>query len=93
MPADLLIVGVPLVIIVPALVELAKRLGLPTAWAGLASIACSALILGLVALQADARVGGWATWLLTSIVYGLAASGLYSQVRGKRSAYSVLQKT
>jgi hypothetical protein len=85
MPPDLLIVGVPLVVVVPALVELAKRLGLPTAWAGLASILSSALILGLVALQADAQFGGWATWLLASIVYGLAASGLYSQVKGSRS--------
>jgi len=85
MPADMLIVGVPLVVIVPALVELAKRLGLPTAYAGLASIASSALILGLVALQTDAHLGSWATWLLTSIVYGLAASGLYSQVRETRS--------
>ena len=86
MSADLLIVGVPLVVIVPALVELAKRLGLPTAYAGLASILGSALILGLVSLQADALLGGWATWLLTSIVYGLAASGLYSQARGSRSS-------
>ncbi len=86
MSADLLIVGVPLVVIVPALVELAKRLGLPTAYAGLASILGSALILGLVSLQADALLGGWATWLLTSIVYGLAASGLYSQVRERRSS-------
>lgn len=86
MPADLLIVGVPLVVLVPALVELAKRLGLPTAYAGLASIASSALILGLVELQTHTRFGSWATWLLTSIVYGLAASGLYSQVRGRRPA-------
>lgn len=85
MPPEMLIVGVPLVVIVPALVELAKRSGLPTAYAGLAAIASSALILGLVALQTDAHLGGWATWLLTSVVYGLAASGLYSQVRGSRS--------
>ena len=82
---DLLIVGVPLVVIVPALVELAKRLGLPTAYAGIASIGSSALILGLVQAQTDARFGGWATWLLTSIVYGLAASGLYSITKGRRS--------
>jgi hypothetical protein len=85
MPPELLIVGVPLVIIVPALVELAKRMGLPTAYAGLASILGSALILGLVGLQAHSQFGSWATWLLTSVVYGLAASGLYSQVRGIRS--------
>ena len=81
MPPEMLIVGVPLVVIVPALVELAKRLGLPTAYAGLASILASALILGLVGLQSHAQFGSWATWLLTSVVYGLAASGLYSQVR------------
>ncbi len=39
------------------------------------------LVLGLVRLQANADVGGVASWLLLSLVYGLAAAGFYSQVR------------
>jgi hypothetical protein len=80
MPPDLLVIGVPLVIVVPALVELAKRMGLATRWAGLASILSCALVLGLLRLQGDAQYGGVAAWALTSIIYGLAAAGLYSQV-------------
>ncbi len=80
MAPELLILGVPIVIVVPALVELAKRMGLPTIWAGLASILSCALVLGLVQLQVHPLFGGVAGWALTSIVYGLAAAGLYSQV-------------
>ena len=39
MPPELLISGVGITVLVPALVELAKRSGLPTQYAGLASIA------------------------------------------------------
>jgi hypothetical protein len=80
MPPDLLVIGVPLVVVVPALVELAKRAGLPTVWAGFASILACALVLGLVQLQVHPLFGGVAAWALASIVYGLAAAGLYSQV-------------
>ncbi|MCA9880306.1 MAG: hypothetical protein KC442_21070 [Thermomicrobiales bacterium] len=80
MPPELLVIGVPLVIVVPALVELAKRMGLPSIWAGLASILSCALVLGLVQLQVHPLVGGAASWALASIIYGLAAAGLYSQV-------------
>ena len=81
MPPELLISGVGITMLVPALVELAKRSGLPTRYAGLASILAAALVLGLVQLQANADVGGVASWLLLSLVYGLAAAGFYSQVR------------
>ena len=81
MPPDLLISGVGITILVPALVELAKRSGLPTRYAGLASIVAAGVVLGLVELRANAQVGGAATWLLMSLVYGLAAAGFYSQVK------------
>lgn len=81
MVPELLVIGVPVVIIVPALVELAKGMGLPTRMAGLASILCSAVILGLVSLQSHQGLGGWATWLLASVVFGLASAGLFSQVK------------
>jgi hypothetical protein len=66
---------------VPALVELAKRSGLPTQYTGLASILSAGVVLGLVELRSNAQFGGAAGWLLLSLVYGLAAAGFYSQVR------------
>jgi hypothetical protein len=81
MPPELLISGIGITVLVPALVELAKRSGLPTRYAGLASVLAAGLVLGLVQLQANADVGGAASWLLLSLVYGLAAAGFYSQVR------------
>jgi hypothetical protein len=81
MPPELLVSGVGITVLVPALVELAKRSGLPTRYAGLASIVAAGLVLGLVELQASAQFGGAAGWLLLSLVYGLAAAGFYSQVR------------
>ena len=81
MPPELLISGVGITVVVPALVELAKRLGMATRYAGLASIVAAGLVLGLVQLQENAEVGGAAGWLLLSLVYGLAAAGFYSQVR------------
>lgn len=80
MPPELIIVGVPLVVVVPALVQLLKLWGLATRWAGLAAILSCAVVLGLVQLQVHPLFGGVAAWALTSIVYGLAAAGLYSQV-------------
>jgi hypothetical protein len=78
---DVVIFGAPLVLLVPAVVQLAKELGLPTKYAGLASIAVCAGVLGLVELRAHETAGGIASWLLMSLVYGLAAAGFYSQVR------------
>jgi len=78
---EVVIYGAPLVLVVPAVVQLAKELGLATRYAGLASITAAGVVLGLVELQANAQFGGIAGWLLLSLVYGLAAAGFYSQVR------------
>lgn len=81
MPPELLVIGVPLVIVVPGLVELGKRAGMGSEWAGAASIGACAVVVGLIELQRDATYGAVATWALMSIIYGLAASGAYSQYR------------
>lgn len=81
MPPELLVLGVPLLVLTAAMVQGLKGLGLATRYAGLASIVCTALVLGLLGLEAHTRYGGIATWLLASLVYGLAASGLYSQAK------------
>ncbi|MGC4191315.1 MAG: hypothetical protein QM589_09130 [Thermomicrobiales bacterium] len=78
--------GVPLVAIVPVLVELVKRLGLPARWAGIAAIVLATALLAIADVALD-DVGGdmarWplrlATWVLGGVVYGLAGAGLYSQ--------------
>jgi hypothetical protein len=81
MPPELIVAGVGISAIVPAVVELLKQLGLPTRYAGVAAVAVAAVVLGLVQLRADATYGGLAAWALLSLVYGLAAAGMYSQVR------------
>jgi hypothetical protein len=80
MPPELLIAGVSLTVIVPAIVQGAKALGMPTRYAGLASIVACGVVVGLVELQKEPTFARVATWALLSIVYGLAAAGLYSQV-------------
>jgi hypothetical protein len=72
-----LVVGVPLIVVTPALVELAKRQGLPAHYAGLAAILTAMALLAC----GDLALGGAARWILGGVVYGLAAAGLYSQGR------------
>lgn len=66
----------------PGLVEVAKRAGLPSRYAGLCAVV---LGVALVAVEDLSRRGGdlgnLATWIAGGIVAGLAASGLYSQAR------------
>lgn len=80
-----LVAGVPLLAIIPALVEVAKRNGLPVRYAGGAAIILGIvlLMLGDLALDEFPDTTGWfatiARWLIGGVVYGLAAAGLYSQ--------------
>ncbi len=91
---DLVILGAPVAMLAPGLVELTKRAGLPARWAGLAAIGWATLLVALADLSgllggAPGLPGGgpdeaWRRalgWLLMGIVYGLAAAGLYSQAR------------
>lgn len=80
---DLLILGVPIAAIAAGLVEEGKRMGLPVQWTGPASILCTlALLLLLGVSRGEAIVpAGVAGYVLAAIVYGLGASGLYSQVK------------
>ena len=71
---------VAIVALVPGLVEVAKRAGLPARHAGLAAIGLATLLVALGDL-AGGDGNAPAGWLLAGIVYGLAAAGLYDQVR------------
>lgn len=80
-PAEL-VAGVPLIVVVPGLVEVAKRAGLPIALSGIAAsvIATVLLALGDLALGIGPEdTGGLempARWLLDGIIFGLTGSGL-----------------
>lgn len=78
-----LITGVSILVVTPALVEVAKQLGLPVRLAGLAAIgfATMLVILGDIATGVEPDSRGVATWVIGGVVYGLAAAGLYSQTR------------
>ena len=74
--------GVPVVVIVPALIEGAKQAGLPTRYAGLAAIVAATCLMALADIAAgETSIGAPARWVLFGLVHGLAGAGLYSQVR------------
>lgn len=76
--------GIPLIVMIPAIVQVAKHNGLPTRLAAPAAIIVASILIALgdVALATiDVPVGQrLATWLVGGIVYGLAAAGFYSLV-------------
>lgn len=78
-----IITGVSILIVTPALVEVAKQLGLPVRLAGMTAIlfAVVLVILGDVANGVEINSSTAARWIIAGIVYGLAAAGLYSQTR------------
>lgn len=78
-----ILTGVSITLVTPALVEVAKRMGMPVKYAGLAAMAFAiALItLGDLADGIDPSGAGVARWIMSGIVYGLAAVGLYSQAK------------
>jgi hypothetical protein len=82
-----LVAGVSVMVVTPALVEIAKGNGMPVRFAGIASIVIAFVLLviaeiamnGLPPASDAVRVG--ARWVLGGIIYGMAAAGLYSQGR------------
>jgi hypothetical protein len=75
--SDAVIVG-----IVPAVVEAAKRAGLPVKYAGIAAILIATAIVALIDLShASNSAGSYARWVLSGLVHGLAGVGLYSQAQ------------
>lgn len=76
---EVLIGGLPASGVIVALVEGAKRLGLPARYAPLVAVALG-LVCGLAAYVARAvpSLGGWVEAAGGGIALGLAAAGLYS---------------
>jgi hypothetical protein len=82
-----LVAGVPVMVVTPALVEIAKANGLPARFAGVAAMVIAAVLLVVaeIALEGvpsmDALPVSAARWIIGGVVYGMAAAGLYSQGR------------
>lgn len=82
-----LLAGMPLIAIVPALVNVYKQNGLPVRWAGWAAMVTSMALLAIADLALDGAPSQdqlpqvVAGWVIGGVVYGLAAAGFYSQVR------------
>jgi hypothetical protein len=82
-----LVAGVPVMVVTPALVEIAKQNGLPVRFAGIAAMvfAFVLLVVAEIALEGVPPSGEWAgtiaRWVIGGVVYGMAAAGLYSQGR------------
>jgi hypothetical protein len=75
--SDAVIVG-----LVPAVVEAAKRAGLPLKYAGIAAILVATALVALTDLaDASDSTGSLARWVLSGLVLGLAGVGLYSQAQ------------
>lgn len=79
-----------IVAVVPGMVEVAKRAGLPVRWSGVAAMVAATVLIALrdlghgepVTRASFAALA--ASWLLQGVVLGLAAAGLYSQARLRR---------
>lgn len=66
--------------VVPGIVEVAKRVGMPVRFAGLAAIVAATLLIALGDLAAAAGpASAIAGWVVRGTMTGLAAAGLYSQ--------------
>jgi hypothetical protein len=71
-----------IVALVPAVVELGKRAGLPVKYAGIAAVAVAIALYALRDLAAGpGPTGEAAGWVINGVIAGLVACGLYSQAR------------
>ena len=73
-----LILGIPIVVLVPAVVEAAKRAGMPARYAGVAAVVAATALVAMAELaRGEGTANDLARWLLAGVVYGLAAVGLW----------------
>ena len=78
-----LVVDAAVIGVVPGVVEVLKRAGIPTRFAGVAAIVVATMMIALSDLaRSGSDIASVAGWVLRGVVTGLAASGLYSQVTG-----------
>lgn len=64
-----------------AAVEIAKQAGLPGRYAGLAAVILGVIIACLAGYAGDPPSGALPEWIITGVVAGLSAAGVYSGAR------------
>ena len=80
--ATLAVAGVPAVVLVPLVVEAAKRAGLPSRYAPLATLLAAGLVAALAeALPVVPELAPLARWAVATLLLGLGASGAYETAR------------
>ncbi|GBD19721.1 hypothetical protein HRbin28_00155 [bacterium HR28] len=85
----LLVAGVPAVVLVPLLVEAAKRVGLPTRYAPLATLLAASLVVGAAeALPFAPALEPVVRWAVATVLLGLGASGAYETARFVRREFA-----
>lgn len=79
---EVLILGVPAMVLVPVVVEWLKAVGLPVRWAGVASVVTAGALATLgEAVVEWPRLAPVGRVVLAAILVGMAGSGAYSQAR------------
>lgn len=84
----LVVAGVPAVVLVPLVIEAAKRLGLPTRYAPLATLLAAGLVAGAAeALPVVPSLEPLVRWAVATLLLGLGASGAYETARFLRREF------
>jgi len=85
----LLVAGVPAVVLVPLVVEAAKRVGLPTRYAPLATLVAAGLVAGAAeALPFMPVLEPVVRWAVATLLLGLGATGAYETSRFLRRVFA-----
>lgn len=80
--SGLAIVGVPVIVFLPAAIALLKQVGLPTSWTGVAAAVLGMLVaLAIQAVKTWPTIEPWVGVVVTGTLLGLASNGLYSQYK------------
>lgn len=86
---SLLVAGVPAVVLVPLVIELAKRLGLPSRYAPLASLLAASLVAAAAELAPTVpALLPLLRWGVATLLLSLSASGAYETVRFYRRTWA-----
>lgn len=76
---NIILFGVPAVVLIPIVVQAAKSLGMPTSWAPWVTLGLSVVVAGVAELMnAFPGTSPWVYGVVSAIVLYLSVTGLYS---------------
>jgi hypothetical protein len=78
----LTLTGIPVIILLPAVVGLLKQLGLRDSWTGVAAAVVGILVaFAIQAVETWPYIEPWVRVVVIGVLLGLGANGVYSQYR------------